>query len=179
MQQPVVVPAARALDNDYRCLAQCRAYLWMAEGTSTNKSPNVCDRWRFEREVQISALRSGALYREGSDLRLKSNVQHQIADPFCGKPSRSTRLKQETESSHAVCLTFALSRATLRSLRPAPIAGQAARSGSQLASSSISASKVALPARTASRGSRPVASTASIASIGDRPRAATSQAAST
>ena len=62
---------------------------------------------------------------------------------------------------------------------PAPIAGQAARSGSQLASSSINSSKVALPARTASRGSRPVASTASIASIGDRPRAATSQAAST
>jgi hypothetical protein len=107
MQQPVVVPAARALANDYRWVAQCRAHLWMAEGTSMNKSPSGCDRWRFEGEVQISALRSGALYREGSDLRLKSNVQHQIADPSCGKPSRSTRLKLETESSHGVCLTIA------------------------------------------------------------------------
>jgi len=61
----------------------------------------------------------------------------------------------------------------------AEIAGQAARSGSQLASSSINSSRVALPARTASCGSRPVASTTVMASTGDRPRAATSQAAST
>jgi len=83
----------------------------MAEGASMNQSPRACDRWRFEGEVYIGALRSGALNGEGSDLRLKSDLQHEVADHSYGELSSPTRLELETEGSHALSLFFCRSSA--------------------------------------------------------------------
>src|SRR5437899_8210300 len=77
----------------------------MVEGTSMNKPPRVYDCRRFEGEIQISTLRSRTLHRKGPDLCLQGDLQHQIAHLSCRKVARPPRLKLETESPHAVCLT--------------------------------------------------------------------------